>query len=98
MARSRHWTDALDIEELSRQLSTLRHDVAGVSRAVSRYGSHTAHDVGDQLWHQGEIVARQLGKQAKKAGKAVKEDPVPAIVAVAGFALFLNLLLGRKRS
>ena len=98
MARSRHWTDALDIEDLSRQLSTLRHDVAGVSRAVSRYGSHTAHDVGDQLWHQGEIVARQLGRQAKKAGKAVKEDPVPAIVAVAGFALFLNLLLGRKRS
>ncbi len=98
MARSRHWTDALDIEELSRQLSSLRHDVAGVSRAVSRYGAHTAHDVGDQLWHQGEIVARQLSRQAKKAGKAVKEDPVPAIVAVAGFALFLNLILGRKRS
>ena len=97
MARSRHWSDALDIEELSRQLSSLRHDVAGVSRAVSRYGTHTAHDVGDQLWHQGEIVARQLGKQARQAGKAVKEDPVPAIVAVAGFALFLNLVLGRKR-
>ena len=97
MARSRHWSDALDIEELSRQLSSLRHDIAGVSRSVSRYGSHTARDVGDQLWHQGEIVARQLGKQARMAGKAVKEDPVPAIVAVAGFALFLNLVLGRKR-
>lgn len=97
MARSRHWTDALDIEELSRQLSSLRRDVAGVSRSVGRYGSHTAHDVGDQLWHQGEVVARQLGRQAKKAGKAVKEDPVPAIVAIAGFVLFLNLVLGRKR-
>ena len=97
MARSRHWSDALDIEELSRQLSSLRHDIAGVSRSVSRYGSHTAHDVGDQLWHQGEVVARQLGKQARMAGKAVKEDPVPAIVAVAGFALLLNLVLGRKR-
>ncbi|RYE74418.1 MAG: hypothetical protein EOP19_27765 [Hyphomicrobiales bacterium] len=98
MARSRNWTDSLDLEELSRQLSSLRHDVAGVSRAMTRYGSHTAHDVGDQLWHQGEVVARQLGRQAVKAGKAVREDPVPAIVAVAGFALFLNLILGRKRS
>ena len=98
MARSHHWTDALDVEELSRQLSSLRHDVAGVSRAVGRYGSHAAHDVGDQLWHQGEVVARKLGRQAKKAGKAVKEDPVPAIVAVIGFGLFLNLVLGRKRS
>lgn len=98
MARSRHWSDALDIDDLSRQLASLRHDVAGVSRAVTRYGSHAAHDVGDQLWHQGEIVARQISRQAKKAGKAVKDDPVPAIVAVAGFALLLNLILGRKRS
>lgn len=97
MARHRHWTDALDLEELSRQLSSLRHDMAGVSRAVSRYGAHTATDVGDQLWHQGEVVARQLGKQAVKAGRAVKDDPVPAVVALAGFALFLRLVLGRKR-
>jgi hypothetical protein len=98
MARHRHWTDALDLEELSRQLSSLRHDVAGVSRAVSRYSAHTASDFGDQLWHQGEVVARQLGRQAIKAGRAVKDDPVPAVVAVAGFALFMRLILGRKRS
>lgn len=97
MARNRHWSDALDIDELTRQLSSLRRDVAGVSKNVTRYGAHAAHDVGDQLWHGGEVVARQLGRQAKKAGKAVKEDPIPAIVAVAGFALFLNLVLGRKR-
>lgn len=98
MARSRHWTEALDIEDIARQLSSLRHDLSGVSRAVSRYGSHTAQDVGDQLWHQGEVLAHKLGRQVRKAGKAVKADPVPAVVAVAGFALFLNLLLGRRRS
>lgn len=98
MARSHHWTDALDLEDLSRQLSSLRHDISGISRSVSRYGAHTANDIGEELWHQGEIVAKQLGRQARKAGKAIKNDPVPAVVAVAGFALFLNLLLGRKRS
>ena len=65
---------------------------------MSRYGAHTPNDIGEELWHQGEIVAKQLGRQARKAGKAIKNDPVPAVVAVAGFALFLNLLLGRKRS
>jgi hypothetical protein len=98
MARTRHWIDALDLEDITRQLSHLRHDVAGVSQAVSRYGVHTANDLGDQLWHQGEIVAKKLGRQAAKAGKAVKDDPVPAVVAVAGFALFMRLILGRKRS
>ena len=30
MARSHHWTDALDLEDLSRQLSSLRHDISGI--------------------------------------------------------------------
>jgi len=98
MARSRHWTDALDLEEITRQLASLRQDVSGVSRAVARYGAHTADNVGDELWHQGELIARRLGKQAIKAGRAVKEDPVPAVVALAGFACFLRLVLGRKRN
>ena len=97
MARTRHWTDALDLEDITRQIANLRHDMAGVSRAVSRYGAHTAGDLGDQLWHQGEVVAQKLGRQAMKAGKAVKDDPVPAVVAVAGFALFMRLILGRRR-
>lgn len=97
MARNRHWTDVLDLEDIARQLSSLRHDVSGVSRAVGRYGAHTASDFGDQLWHQGEAVARQLGRQAKKAGRAVKNDPMPAVVAVAGFACLLRLALGSKK-
>lgn len=97
MSRKRHWTDAIDIDELSRQLSSLRQDVAGVSRAVGRYGAHAAGDIGEQLWHQGEVVAQQLGRQAIKAGKAVRQDPMPAIVAIAGFALLMHLVLGRRR-
>ena len=94
MARHR---SLIDFDDLAHQISSLRREVAGVTRSVGRYGTHTAHDVGDQLWHQGEIAAKLLGRQAKKAGKAVRDDPVPAVVAVAGFALFLNLVLGRKR-
>lgn len=82
-----------DLEDIARQISGLRHEMRG----ASRYGAHAAHDVGDQLWHGGEVMARQLGRTARKAGKAVRDDPVPAVVAVAGFALFLNLVLSRKQ-
>jgi hypothetical protein len=98
MARTRHWSDALDLEDIAHQISSLRHDLAGVSHAVRRSGAHVANDLGDQLWHQGEIVAQQLGRKAGKLGRAVKDDPVPAVVAVAGFALFMRLILGRRRS
>lgn len=89
---ARH-TSLFDLDDLARQISSLRHEVRG----AGRYGAHAVHDVGDQLWHGGEIVARQLGRTAKKAGRAVRDDPIPAVVAVAGFALFMNLVLGRKR-
>ena len=91
-------------EQLSHQLSRLSRDVADISRAVQHFGTDARHEAGaaaadllDGAWHQGEIVARRLGRQAQRAGKAVREDPVPAIVAVAGFVLLLNLLLGRKQ-
>lgn len=91
-------------EQLSQQVSRLGRDVAEISRAVQRFGADARHEAGTvaadlagEAWHQGEIVARGLGRRARRAGKAVREDPVPAIVAVAGFMLLLNLLLGRKQ-
>lgn len=94
-----------DVEDrMTRQLSHLSHEVGSISQALRRLGGETRHEAGhlahefaDQAWQQGAIAAKLLGKQARKAGKAVREDPVPSIVAVAGFALFLNLVLGRKR-
>lgn len=64
--------------------------------AQHRFGnqfSSLAHDLADGAMHQGAVAARVLGKQAWKAGKAVGRDPVPAIVAVAGLACLLSLVL-----
>jgi len=98
MSRNHHWTDGLDLGDITRQLASLRRDMTSMTHSATRHGSHAAHDMGDQLWHQGEVIARQIGRTAGKAGRAVKNDPVPAVVAVAGFALLLSLVLGRKRS
>lgn len=98
----REWSDGQD--QLSHQLAGLRREVAAVSQAVQRFGTGAGRDAGnvasnlaDEAWQQGERLARDIRRQARHAGKAVREDPVPAIVAVVGVLLALNLLFGRKQ-
>lgn len=81
---------------MARHITALRHEVGQLGRAGSRFG-HDASDFGDHLWSGGRAVAKVLRRQARDAGRAVKDDPVPAVVAVAGFALFMNLLFNRKK-
>ncbi len=90
-------------DHVSHQISDLRREVSSLSNALRRVGGRAAHDIGheasdltDELVHAGAAAARMLGRQAGKAGAVVRADPVPAVVAVIGFALFLNLILGRK--
>jgi hypothetical protein len=51
----------------------------------------------DEAWAQGRVAARVLGRQAWKAGKAVRRDPVPATMAVIGLACLLSLLTASPR-
>lgn len=103
MAHSRgfdlsHFTDDAQ-ERFGRQFASLARDAGHLSNAMARYGngarhdvSHLAHDFADDALHQGAAAARVLGKQAWKAGKAVRRDPVPATVAVIGLACLLSLV------
>lgn len=98
----RKWQDEAQ-DHLAHQLSGLSREVATIARAVQRFSAEAGHDAGhvagnlvDEAWHQGERLAHGVRRQARHAGKAVREDPVPAIVAVAGLLLVLSLVLGRK--
>ena len=97
---------------LDRQLGGLAREAGRISELLSRYSSraqrdagHYAHDAGrfahdlaDEAWKQGSVAAKVLGKQALRAGKAVRKDPMPAVVAVAGFACLLSLVLASGRA
>ena len=90
---------------LNRQLSSLSRDAGHVTDLLShltsnarRDAGHYAHDFVDDAWRQGSAVAREVGKQAAKAGRAVQKDPVPAVVAVAGFACLLSLIFASGRT
>lgn len=85
---------------LTRRLSALAREASGISRSLERFGhgagrdlSHVAHDMADGALHGGAVAARVLGKQAWRAGRAVRRDPVPAVVAVAGLACLISLIM-----
>lgn len=91
-------------EQLTHQLSRLAREAEAMSRTVQRMSAETGRQAGNtaaevvgEALHQGEMLARGAGKQARQVGMAIRKDPLPAVVAVAGLLLLLNLALGRKR-
>ena len=86
-------------ENLSAQIAALRDEIASISDSVSKYGNHRLGDmqhnaiaVVDQVRHQGAATARQLGRQANVASRAVQENPIPVIVALGTIALISALI------
>ena len=51
----------------------------------------------DQGLAEGAVLAEQAALQARRVGRAVKADPVPAIVGAVGLVLLVRLL-SRRRS
>lgn len=94
-----HFTDSAQ-DRFGRQFSSLARDSRHLSDALARYADHTrrdlghvAHDFADDAMHHGAVAARVLGKQAWKAGKAVRRDPAPAVAAMVGLACLVTLVM-----
>jgi hypothetical protein len=104
MAHSRgfdlsHFTDDAQ-DRFGRQFASLARDASQLSSALARYSngarhdvSHLAHDFADGAMQQGAVAARVLGKQAWRAGKAVRRDPAPTVAAVVGLACLVTLVM-----
>lgn len=95
-------------DNVSHHLAALRREVMALSGDAGRYGhtladrygprlAHGAGEIGEALAQQGAVVARQLGRQAKRVGRAAKHDPATTLAAVVGVACLASLVLGRKR-
>jgi hypothetical protein len=103
----RDWRDDVS-GNVSHHLAALRREVMALSGEAGRYGhqladryvpqiAHGAGEIGEVLAQQGAVVAREVGRQAKRAGRAVREDPVPAVAAVVALACVASLLMSRRR-
>lgn len=100
MAR-KTWQDDIQ-DSLARQLADLQREVSSLGRQVARYGGEAQNEVGDlgeALWHQGELVARQIGREATRLRRTAQEHPVPVVVgvvAIIGVLAALSLAMGRR--
>lgn len=95
---SRFTEDAQD--RFGSKFSSLARDAGHLAEALNRHSrgarhdlGHYAHDFADGALQQGATAARALGKQAWRAGNAVRKDPVPTVVALAGMACLLSLVM-----
>lgn len=88
--------------ELGAQLghsgSDARHAGQAFAHSARHFAGDAAHDFGHFARHEGAAVARVAAKQALRAGRAVKADPMPTVVALIGVALIARLLTPSRRS
>jgi hypothetical protein len=90
------------IDNLSRQISLLRRELASVSEAVNDYSGnklesvqHSALALARDLSHNGKDIARHVSRQARFASKTVQSNPVPVVVALGTIALLSAFLFTR---
>lgn len=87
------------------RLQHLTHQAGGMADDQFRHFAHQAgtfagaagHQLADYGRHEGAVLAQAAAKQAVRAGRAVRADPLPAIVGAVGLALFASLLMNRRR-
>lgn len=88
--------------DIAEQVLALREEISSLADAVARYSGHSANDLGhnalelaSQVSHQGAVAARNIGRQANAAGRVVRDNPVPALVALGTVALIAALVFTR---
>lgn len=82
---------------LARQAGGLAHDYAGeFAHRAGDIAGRAARQLADYGRHEGAIIAHEASVRAKQAGRAVRADPLPAVVGIIGVALLASLLFGRR--
>jgi hypothetical protein len=93
----RSWTDDVH-DDVAHHLSALRREIASLGRGAGRYARSEASELGDALLHSGAAAARQIGRQAKVAGRAIRREPASAVAGVIAVACLASLLMGGSKS
>ena len=90
-------------QSIGDQIASLSHEVARLASQTRRFAAprvqeaaHTAGDFAGEVMHQMAPLARDVAHRARAAGRVVRDDPVPAVVALGTFALIATLLLRRQ--
>jgi hypothetical protein len=89
------------VAELGARLGHSSHEARDAGSAFAHSARHLASDAASEIGHfarhEGAVVAREAAKQALRAGRAVKADPMPTVVALIGVAMIARLLAPSRR-
>jgi hypothetical protein len=92
----RSWSDQFQ-DDVAHHLSALRREIRSLGGQAGRYARNEEGELGEALMHSGIAAGRQLARQAKRTGAAIKRDPVPAMAGAIVVACFASLLMGGRK-
>lgn len=95
------------LEDLSRQIETLRADLAGLADIIKALGLAQARTAGEEVKDRAEAARAAGAQQAEElqarldamlleADRLARDRPVAAMSIAAGFGFLIGLILGRR--
>jgi len=97
-----HTADDLG-EDLTHRLAQLSREIEKISAVVQDYSDdhfadarRTAAYTARQVGRQSRYLARQVGHQAQVAGKAVQDNPLPVVAALAVVGVLALAIFNRE--
>jgi len=90
-------------DDLEDQVERLRHEVSAMRKVIAKQGARGlsagqehASELYDDLHERLAELAPQIRRQARVAGRAVRDNPAPVIVGAIVVGLLATLLLSRR--
>lgn len=99
--------DAFDSRELRHRALALRNQAEDASGDILDRAGHVVgslrkvaepalHKAADVAIHEGGALARYASRRAMRAGRAVRADPMPALIGAVGIALIATMIFSRR--
>jgi len=84
--------------EIEDRVESLGQEIATLAHQLERFAGHRLDDVRDmasEFGSAGEVAVRRAGQQTAAAARAVRQDPLPTVVALGVLALLAAFLISR---
>lgn len=103
------WLDRIDERQLrglrNRLLGEVEHArefAAGKLRSLGQHAAVTAERTAQEALEVGQrqagLVAAEVARQGVRTGRAIRHDPLPALVAAFAAVMLFNLISSRPRA